>query len=79
MSVRVVSEDATAWRRNFAANIQHIRRAKRLTQAALAKRARLSTGYVSLIERGLANPRLETVAVLAEALDASPVELLKAS
>lgn len=56
-----------------------MRRQQGLTQAVLAQRARLSTGYVSLIERGLANPRLETVAALADALEASPVELLQAA
>ena len=79
MSVRVASEDAAAWCRDVGANIRRMRRAQGLTQAVLARRAGLSTGYVSLIERGRANPRLETMAALAQALKASPVELLKAA
>jgi DNA-binding XRE family transcriptional regulator len=76
MSVRVASEDAVAWRRDVGANIRRMRRAQGLTQAALAQRAGLSTGYVSLIEQGRANPRLETVSALADALEASPMMLL---
>jgi len=53
-----------------------MRRQRGLTQAVLAQRARLSTGYVSLIERGLANLRLETVSALADALEVSPMMLL---
>jgi transcriptional regulator with XRE-family HTH domain len=79
MSSRLHHADTAAWRREVGAKIRRMRRQQGLTQAVLAQRARLSTGYVSLIERGLANPRLETVAALADALEASPVELLQAA
>ncbi len=77
MSSRLHQDDSAAWRREVGANIRRIRRAQGLTQAALAQRAGLSTGYVSLIEQGRANPRLEAIVALANALKASPMALLK--
>ena len=77
MSSRPHQDDSAAWRREVGANIRRVRREEGLTQAALAERAGLSTGYISLIEQGHANPRLETLSVLAEALETSPVDLLR--
>lgn len=77
MSVRFRSKDSVVWRRAVGANIRRIRRERGLSQAALAERAGSSASYVSLIERGNANPRLETITALAAALGVSPVELLK--
>jgi len=54
-----------------------MRRQQVLTQAVLAQRARLSMGYVSLIEQGRANPRLETLSALSKALETSPMDLLR--
>lgn len=76
MSSRLHHADTAAWHREVGANIRRMRRQQGLTQAELAQRAHLSTGYVSLIERGLANPRLKTVSALADALEASPMMLL---
>ncbi len=42
----------------------------------MAERAGLSPAYVSMMEHGLANPRLETLAALAHALNTSPVDIL---
>lgn len=77
MSSRLHHADTAAWRREVGANIRRMRRQRGLTQAVLAQRARLSTGYVSLIERGLANPRLETLSALSKALETSPMDLLR--
>lgn len=77
MSARLRSKDSIAWRRAVGANIRWIRQERGLSQTALAERAGLSMGYVSLIEQGNANPRLETITALAAALGVSPVDLLK--
>lgn len=42
----------------------------------LAERAGLSPAYVSMMERGHANPRLETLTALAHALNTSSVDIL---
>ena len=50
-----------------------------MSQAVLAERAGLSPAYVSMMERGRANPRLETLAALADALGTSPIDILTAA
>jgi len=77
MSSHLHHADTAAWRREVGANIRRLRLEQGLTQAALAKRAGLSTGYVSLIEQGRANPRLETLSALSKALETSPMDLLR--
>jgi transcriptional regulator with XRE-family HTH domain len=48
-----------------------------LTQVELAKRARVSQGYLAKLERGeKANPSLATLERLAKALDVPVAELL---
>lgn len=47
-----------------------------MTQAALAERARVSTNYVSVVERGQKLPTLDTLVRMAKAVGASPAELL---
>jgi DNA-binding XRE family transcriptional regulator len=51
-------------------------RAGRYTLAQLARRAGVSSGLLSLIERGLGNPSLETLRRIAGALDLEVVELI---
>ena len=77
MSSRLHQDESAAWRREVGANIRRMRRQQGLTQAVLAQRARLSMGYVSLIEQGRANPRLETLSALSKALETSPMDLLR--
>ncbi|SBW04119.1 Uncharacterized HTH-type transcriptional regulator in smaI restriction system 5'region (modular protein) [uncultured delta proteobacterium] len=48
----------------------------KLSQAALSKRTGLSIARISEIERAVANPTLETLMVLADALNVSLVDLL---
>ena len=60
----------------FAANLRSERRRRRLSQEALAAKARLSVSYISMLERGQRSPPLETLAHLAKALAVSPVALL---
>ena len=60
----------------FAANLRSERRRRRLSQEALAAKARLSVSYISMLERGQRSPPLETLEHLAKALAVSPVTLL---
>ena len=47
----------------------------RLTQEALAERARISISFLSMIERGERSPHLETLAKIASALEVPLAEL----
>ena len=60
---------------NIGQTIQLARSKRRLSQAALAKRAGLSVSYLSLLERGRRDPPLSTISLIAKAL-AMPVEIL---
>lgn len=76
MSAHARSQNLKAWREAVGANARRLRRTANMSQAVLAERAGLSPAYVSMMERGLANPRLETLAALAHALNTSPVDIL---
>jgi XRE family transcriptional regulator of biofilm formation len=55
-----------------------LRETKSLTQIELAKRAKVSQGYLAAIERGLKrNPSLEVLQRLAKALGVSVTALLE--
>lgn len=62
---------------NVSGNILATRRAKNLTQTALAKRAKVSVSYVSMLERGARVPPLETLETIAKALGVPPLDLLQ--
>jgi transcriptional regulator with XRE-family HTH domain len=62
---------------NVAANILATREAKKLTQAMLAAKAKISVSYVSMLERGERVPPLETLETLAKALGVPPLDLLQ--
>ncbi len=62
---------------NVARNILATREAKKLSQVALAKKANISVSYVSMLERGLRVPPLETLEALAKALGVPPLDLLQ--
>lgn len=51
--------------------IRDLRKAKRLTLQELSRRATLSTGYLSLIERDLATPSIKALHDIADALNVS--------
>lgn len=76
MSAYARSQNLKAWREAVGANVRRLQRTANMSQAVLAERAGLSPAYVSMMERGLANPRLETLAALAHALNTSPVDIL---
>jgi transcriptional regulator with XRE-family HTH domain len=64
---------------NVAQNILAAREAKKLTQAALAKKAKVSVSYVSMLERGARVPPLDTLESIAKALGVPPLDLLQPS
>lgn len=57
--------------------LRQLREKRGLTQEALAHEAGITTGSLSLIERGQRNPSWGTVSRLAEALDSSMGEIGK--
>lgn len=61
----------------LAENIKRLRIQKQLSQPALAQRAEVSKGYVYMLESGgVANPSLEILHKIANALDATVAELI---
>ena len=60
-----------------AENLRAVRKEQKLSQEVLAKKARVSVSYVSMLERGERSPPLDTLEVLARALRVSPLYLLQ--
>ena len=60
-----------------AQNISAARMRRKLSQQAVADKAALSVSYISMLERGLRSPPLETLEVLAKALSVPPMSLLQ--
>ncbi len=56
-------------------NIKLVRVQQKLSQQELAKKARVSVSYVSMLERGIRVPPLDTLEVLAKALGVAPLYL----
>lgn len=63
----------------FRANFCERRQKLRLTQQELAERMNKPQPYVSRLEKGLARPMLDTLAVIADALETTPAKLLTPS
>lgn len=62
----------------FSTNLRRIREERGLSQAELARRAELTSVAVNLLESGQRRPLLDTVLVLAQALECKPEELYAA-
>lgn len=62
----------------FSQRIRHFRGAANITQGELADRSGVQRNFISLIERGKANPSLATMALLAEALGCTVSDLVSA-
>ena len=60
----------------FSVNLKTERLRRKLSQEALAAKARLSVSYISMLERGQRTPPLDTLESLAKALAVSPISLL---
>jgi transcriptional regulator with XRE-family HTH domain len=61
----------------FAVNLKSIRLLRKLSQEALAQKAGISVSYVSMLEREVRSPPLQTIELVAAALKVSAVELLQ--
>ncbi|URI15584.1 MULTISPECIES: helix-turn-helix domain-containing protein [Brevundimonas] len=57
-------------------NVKRIRTARGLTQEELAERSGFSQQYLSDLERGRRNPTIVSLWELAQALGATPVDLI---
>jgi transcriptional regulator with XRE-family HTH domain len=66
------------WEEIVGQNVRRLRKARRLTQEALAHGAEIDTRYVGGIERGEENPSVAVLGRIAEVLAVDPAELLKA-
>ncbi len=60
-----------------AQNLRAVRAQQNLSQQVVAKKARVSVSYISMLERGERTPPLETLETLAKALGVSPLYLLQ--
>lgn len=63
------------WEDRVGANVRRLRKAKGLSQEALAHEAGMSMRYLAGLERGEENPSLLFLVKLAEALDVEPTDL----
>ncbi len=64
-------------RKLVGANVLRFRRRKGLTQEQFAVASGFSQQYISDLERGLRNPTVVSLYLLAHALDVGPVDLIK--
>lgn len=65
-------------RLNIASNIRNLRKAKGLTQAALAAKSGVSNRVLQDIEGGHANPTVDTIEAIADTLGVSVPEIMGA-
>jgi len=61
----------------FAKRLQGMRHEHGLTQEVLARKAKLSHGYIARLEIGMHNPSMATLVKLAKGLKVRPAELLE--
>ena len=61
----------------FGETLKELRTKKKISQEALAHECSLDRTFISLLERGLRQPSLTTILLIAEALKVSPVEIMK--
>ena len=64
-----------AFRQSFGTTFRTIRKSKGMNQDEVAERAGLSTSYISDVERGAANPKLDTIEALARGIDVDVMNL----
>ena len=68
-------EIALEYRIEFGRNVRIARKRQQLTQAELSQRSGLNRTVISRIESGHANTTIDTIVLLAVALDATPADL----
>jgi len=78
MAMHLHLEDAsTELARLFGQRLRERRMALNLTQGDLFERTGVAASYISLIERGRANPSLDILDTLSKAVGSSPAEMLR--
>ena len=75
-SQRSKRAEAACVSRRFAKNVVSLRRRSDLSQVKAAERAGLHRTEISLLERGLRVPRLDTIVQVAAGVGAEPCDLL---
>ena len=60
----------------FSEIVKELRERRKLSRAALAKKARLHQTYVGLLERGERSPNLDTAKAIADALEVSLAKII---
>jgi transcriptional regulator with XRE-family HTH domain len=63
----------------FGLNVQRLRRERKLSQEQLSFVSGRTRAYISSVEAGRRNATLDTVEILAKALDVEPQELVSAT
>lgn len=67
---------AVVWPHNvLMKNLKNLRQAKRLSQTELAEKVGCSQGMISKIEKGDANPTLDLIEAIADALGTTPASV----
>jgi transcriptional regulator with XRE-family HTH domain len=66
-----------ALKQAISSNIQRIRKAQGISQEKLALKADVDRSYMSQIERCLANPSIDALLRISNALEVAPSELLQ--
>ena len=66
-----------SWEQVVGRNIRRLRKAKGLTQEALAQEAGMAARYLAGVERGEENPSLRFLVKIAAALGTEPAMLLQ--
>jgi transcriptional regulator with XRE-family HTH domain len=61
----------------FSEVVKQLRETRKLSKAALAKRAGLHQTYIALLERGERSPNLDTAKAIADALDVPLGKMLR--
>ena len=71
-------EDATSdLAQLFGQRLRERRQALKLTQGMLFEKTGIAASYISIIERGRANPSLDVIAALSEAVECSVSDMLR--
>lgn len=69
-------ESAARLQRNIAAAMKRLRRLNGLSQGQIARRVGVSVAFISMIEQKRRIPSLDTLALIAAALDVRAIDLL---
>ena len=72
-----MATDSKSIQKTFGEVLREVRVGRGMSQQELALQSELDRTYISLLERGLRQPTLTTLIVLASTLDIDPAELVQ--